>query len=62
MRTKESRENRDRENRKNKNQEYDKLGSRKQERYINLEKNGGKKKKPQNAADASRKRKIPSAP
>lgn len=48
MRTKESRENRDRENRKNKNQEYDKLGSRKQERYINLEKNGGKKKKPQN--------------
>lgn len=48
MRTKESRENRDRDNRKNKNQEYDKLGSRKQERYINLEKNGGKKKKPQN--------------
>jgi translation initiation factor IF-2 len=48
MRTKESRENRDRDNRKNKNQEYDKLGSKKQERYINLEKNGGKKKKPQN--------------
>ncbi len=47
LRTKESRENRDRDNRKNKNQEYDKLGSKKQERYINLEKNGGKKKKPQ---------------
>ena len=47
LRTKESRENRDRENRKNKNQDYDKLGSKKQERYMNLEKNGGKKKKPQ---------------
>ena len=50
MRTKESRENRDRDNRKNKNQEYDKLGSKKQERYINLEKNGGKKKKVQASA------------
>ncbi len=47
LRTKESRENRDRDNRKNKNQDYDKLGSKKQERYMNLEKNGGKKKKPQ---------------
>ena len=47
IRTKESRENRDRDNRRNKNQDYDKLGSKKQERYINLEKNGGKKKKPQ---------------
>ena len=50
LRTKESRENRDRDNRKNKGgaQDYDKLGSRKQERFVNLEKNGGKKKKPQN--------------
>ena len=50
LRTKESRENRDRDNRKNKGgaQDYDKLGSKKQERFVNLEKNGGKKKKPQN--------------
>ena len=27
-------------------QEHDKLGSKKQERYVNLEKNGGKKKRP----------------
>ena len=44
---KESRENRDRDNtRKKQVQEHDKLGSKKQERYVNLEKNGGKKKRP----------------
>lgn len=44
---KESRENRDRDNtRKKQAQEHDKLGSKKQERYVNLEKNGGKKKRP----------------
>ena len=44
---KESRENRDRDNtRKKQMQEHDKLGSKKQERYVNLEKNGGKKKRP----------------
>ena len=44
---KESRENRDRDNtRKRQVQEHDKLGSKKQERYVNLEKNGGKKKRP----------------
>ena len=44
---KESRENRYRENtRKKQVQEHDKLGSKKQERYVNLEKNGGKKKRP----------------
>ena len=44
---KESRENRDRDNtRKKQVQEHDKLGSKKQERYVNLEKNGGKKTRP----------------
>ena len=44
---KESRENRDRDNtRKKQVQEHDKLGSKKQERYVNLEKNGVKKKRP----------------
>ena len=45
---KESRENRDRDNgRKKQTLEHDKLGSKRQERYVNLEKNGGKKKRPQ---------------
>ena len=45
VRTKESRD-RDN-NRKNKRAEHDVLGGKKQERFTNLEKNGGKKKKPQ---------------
>ncbi len=44
IRTKESRENRDRDVKKSKNQDHDKLGSKRQERYVNLEKNGGKKR------------------
>jgi translation initiation factor IF-2 len=44
MRTKESRENRDRGVNKNKNSDHDKLGSKRQERFVNLEKNGGKRR------------------
>ncbi|MGN0483955.1 MAG: translation initiation factor IF-2 [Lachnospiraceae bacterium] len=44
------RDGRDRDNnRKNKRAEHDALGGKKQERFTNLEKHGGKKKKPQPA-------------
>ena len=55
---KESRDNnRDRDNRKknNNNKDYDKLGGKKQERFINLEKNSGHKKKNQTPAPAVQK-------
>lgn len=45
---KESRDNRSRDNnRKKNNKDYDKLGGKKQERYVNLEKTSGHKKKNQ---------------
>jgi len=53
---KESRDNRDRDNNRkknNNNKDYDKLGTKKQERFVNLEKSTGHKKKNQAPAPAA---------
>ena len=44
MRGKESRERGNNDRRSNRHQDHDKLGSKRQENYVNLEKHGGKKK------------------
>lgn len=58
---KESRETRDRDGNRKKNsntREFDKLGSKKQERYVNLEKTSGHKKKNQTPAPAPVKEEV----